>query len=524
MKQQRLLEIGYSVLDYIEVYLVRGTELIEHYRLGDKLDFSERLIQNRHFLIPLAFEAEVSLDVYLRIKTTSSVQLPLTLWEPDEFYQVDQERMMFHGVYFGIALVMIIYNLFVYLATSEKTYLWYVACISCMALFLASLNSITFQYLWPGATWWNDQSIVFFLNGVVVFGSFFSISFLSIHPISERFLNRLISLLGWSGGLLMVLSLFLPYQAIIRPTLYVAMTACIVLILAGSYRWLKGDMSARYFTVAWFALLLGGIVLALNKFTVLPQNLFTENATQIGSAIEIILLSLALADRLYQEKRKALHAQQEALLLEREARMAQEQTLKVQQEANVLLEQRVQERTTELESLNRRLVELSSTDALTGLKNRGYFEESFNNSYVTAFRYQRPIGLLIIDIDFFKRINDEHGHLVGDECLKMVAANLEQVISRPQDLVARYGGEEFVVLLPDTSEAGAIKVAEKLRSRIEQTPFQLVDQTLFLTTSIGVISLIPEAVDKRNEMFDRADEALYKAKRKGRNRVEVVPH
>ena len=499
--KRKLLEIGYSVLDYVDVYVVRAKGEAESYHLGDKLNFNQRIIQNRHFLVPLNFEENESLDLYLRVKTNSSVQLPLSLWEPDEFYRVDQIRMIFHGVYFGIALVMIIYNLFVYRAIAEKSYLYYVACITCMALFLASINSLTFQYIWPTSTWWNDQSIVFFLNGVVFFGGLFSIEFLSINPASERVLNRIILLFSGMGGILMLLSLILPYQLVIRPTIYVAMAVCVMLILVGSYRWLKGDVSARYFTVAWFSLLVGGIVLALNKFTLLPQNVFTENATQIGSGIEIILLSLALADRLYQEKLKAFNAQQEA---------------------NVMLEQRVQERTVELEKLNDRLMELSSVDALTKLKNRGFFEETFQKVFESAFRYQRHLSLLVIDIDYFKKINDEYGHQAGDECLKKVSETLRELISRPQDLVARYGGEEFVVLLPETPSEGAAKVAEKVRKQIERTSYLISGSELNLTVSIGVFSLLPSSADNRNDMFDRADVALYKAKREGRNRVETV--
>jgi len=450
------------------------------------------------------------------------VQLPLSLWEPNKFNEDDQLKLISHGVYFGIALVMIIYNLFVFIAVSERVYLYYVVCISFMALFLASLNGLTFQYLWPSATWWNDQSIVFFLNGGVLFGSLFSLSFLSIHPVSERLLNRFMSFLVAASGVLMILSVVLPYQLIIRPTILLSMVVCMTLILSGAYRWYRGDVYARYFTIAWFSLLLGGLILALNKITILPQNIFTENATQIGSAIEIVLLSLALADRLYQEKSASISAQQQALVQERAARLAQEKTLSVQREANILLEKRVQERTAELELLNDRLIELSCTDALTGVKNRGGFEEAFKIAFVAAIRYSRPISLLVIDIDHFKLVNDKYGHQAGDECLRRVSSVLLQVISRPQDLVARYGGEEFVVLLPDTADEGAYKVAEKIRQDIESTKIEFNGQVIKLTVSIGVDSMVPKTQERREDMFGAADKALYKAKRSGRNKVVVV--
>ena len=520
--QERLLEIGYCVLDNLNVYVVRMNGDIEEITLGDKHHFNVRAVKNRNFIVPIGFEGNERLSIYLRVKTSSSVQLPLSLWEPNKFYEEDQLKLISHGVYFGIALVMIIYNLFVFFAVSEKVYLYYVACISFMALFLASLNGLTYQYLWPAATWWNDQSIVFFLNGGVAFGSLFSISFLSIHPVSERLLNRFMSFLVGASGLLMILSVVLPYQWVIRPTILLAMIVCMTLIISGAYRWYRGDVYARYFTVAWFSLLLGGVILALNKLTVLPQNIFTENATQIGSAIEIILLSLALADRLYQEKSASISAQHQALVQERAARVAQEKMLSVQREANILLEDRVQERTAELEMLNTRLLELSSTDALTGVKNRGGFEDAFKIAFVAAIRYSRPISLLVIDIDHFKLVNDKYGHQAGDECLRVVSNALLSATSRPQDLVARYGGEEFVVLLPDTRDEGAYKVAEKIRQTIECTEIEFNGQAITLTVSIGVDSTVPKNEERREGMFGAADKALYQAKRSGRNRVVVA--
>lgn len=522
LSQERLLEIGYCVLDNLDIYVVRTLGDIERVSLGDKHHFNTRAVQNRNFLVPINFEEGEQLSLYLRVKTNSSVQLPLSLWEPNKFNEDDQLKLISHGVYFGIALVMIIYNLFVFIAVSERVYLYYVVCISFMALFLASLNGLTFQYLWPSATWWNDQSIVFFLNGGVLFGSLFSLSFLSIHPVSERLLNRFMSFLVAASGVLMILSVVLPYQLIIRPTILLSMVVCMTLILSGAYRWYRGDVYARYFTIAWFSLLLGGLILALNKITILPQNIFTENATQIGSAIEIVLLSLALADRLYQEKSASISAQQQALVQERAARLAQEKTLSVQREANILLEKRVQERTAELELLNDRLIELSCTDALTGVKNRGGFEEAFKIAFVAAIRYSRPISLLVIDIDHFKLVNDKYGHQAGDECLRRVSSVLLQVISRPQDLVARYGGEEFVVLLPDTADEGAYKVAEKIRQDIESTKIEFNGQVIRLTVSIGVDSMVPKTQKRREDMFGAADKALYKAKRSGRNKVVVV--
>jgi diguanylate cyclase len=291
------------------------------------------------------------------------------------------------------------------------------------------------------------------------------------------------------------------------------------MLTIGLVRWFKRDPAARYYAVAWFFMLLGGIVMALSKFTLLPRNFLTENATQVGSAIGVILLSVALADRLNREKLLTFDAQQKLLTEERKARIAQAKSLHVQQQANTLLEQRVQERTQDLESLNERLLELSATDALTGIKNRGHFDRVFKSAVVKAFRFGQPLSLMILDIDHFKKFNDTYGHLVGDDCLQIVANWIGEFVTRPQDLAARYGGEEFVVLLPDTPEEGAVRVAEKIRKKIEETGFRVSDEVLHLTISIGVCSVCPDHADATKEIFAKADEALYEAKGRGRNNV-----
>jgi diguanylate cyclase (GGDEF)-like protein len=513
------LEIGYPVLDHIEVYLFDDGDVVEQYLLGDKYPFYQRLIYHRHFLVPLNLSGGDNLTIYLRVDTTSSMQVPLTLWDQDAFYVAEQSRSLFEGIYYGIVLVMILYNLFVYMAVGERSFLHYVGYITAMPLFLASLHGVAFQYLWPEATWWNDQAIIVFLNLVVLFGGTFSIRFINVTPTNHPVLNRLTVGVVIMAGVMAIAGLLVPYRLMILPTILLAFLGCTTMLVLSIVRWLKKDPAARYYALAWVFMLFGGIVLALSKFTMLPRNLLTENATQVGSAIGVILLSVALADRLNSEKKRVFEAQQRLLLEERKARMAQEKSLRIQQEANTLLEQRVQERTRDLESLNEQLRELSATDALTGLKNRGHFDRAFSSAVVKAYRYSQPLSLLLLDIDHFKKFNDTYGHLVGDDCLQMVANCIREYVTRPQDLAARYGGEEFVVLLPDTPEAGALRVAEKIRRRIEETGFRVSDEVLHLTVSIGLCAVCPNQADATKDIFCWADEALYEAKGRGRNQV-----
>ena len=514
-----LLEIAYPVLDRIDVFINPTSPEAKSLVLGDKLPFSARPIEHRNFIIPITVRAGDPTRVYLRVETTSSMQVPLVLWDRNSFFADEQARSIFQGLYYGIVLVMILYNLFVFMAVGERSFLHYVGYITAMPLFLASLHGVAFQYLWPESTWWNDQAIIVFLNLAVLFGGTFSIGFINVSRSNHPFFNPWTIAVIFAAGTLAAAGLVVPYKHLILPTILVAFVGCSTMLVLSIIRWYRRDPAARYYTFAWFFMLFGGITLALSKFTVLPRNLLTENATQVGSALGVILLSIALADRLDREKKRVFEAQQKLIREERKARMAQEKSLQVQREANSLLEQRVQERTRDLEHLNEQLTELSATDALTGLKNRGHFDRVFQSAVVRAFRFDEPLSLMVLDIDHFKKFNDTYGHLIGDDCLKMVAQCIRKFVTRPQDLAARYGGEEFVVLLPDTPANGANQVAERIRAEIERTAFPVSGDILHLTVSVGVCTASPARADATKDIFHWADEALYEAKGRGRNRV-----
>lgn len=177
-----------------------------------------------------------------------------------------------------------------------------------------------------------------------------------------------------------------------------------------------------------------------------------------------------------------------------------------------------------LEELNMQLLKLANIDGLTGIANRRHFDERLAAEWLRALRNRRPISLIMFDVDLFKLYNDKFGHLEGDECLKRIARAAQEVVSRPADTVARYGGEEFIVLLPETDSAGALKVAEKLRSEIEDMHLPHPDSQVspYVTISLGVTTTLPEASSVPDECLKVVDEALYRAKDAGRNRLSVA--
>jgi diguanylate cyclase (GGDEF)-like protein len=165
------------------------------------------------------------------------------------------------------------------------------------------------------------------------------------------------------------------------------------------------------------------------------------------------------------------------------------------------------------------LEHLNTLDGLTGLKNRKFFDDSLRKELKAASRSQSSLALLLFDIDHFKKINDRFGHLVGDECLRSLTKLFQKQVKRDTDIVARYGGEEFGIILPDCDIIQATDLAEKIRKSVENHTFKNGNTTISFTLSVGVASEIPSADFTVEQLIERADGALYKAKRDGRNQV-----
>tara|TARA_E500000331_G_scaffold346799_1_gene386161 strand:+ start:722 stop:1918 length:1197 start_codon:yes stop_codon:yes gene_type:complete len=197
-----------------------------------------------------------------------------------------------------------------------------------------------------------------------------------------------------------------------------------------------------------------------------------------------------------------------------------------QEAMQVKLEKDVDNRTEELEDALSKLSEahivlkeLTTIDPVTGIRNRQYFEEVFRQELLRAIRQQYDVALLLLDIDHFKKVNDTYGHLAGDECLAGVGQAIDSMLNRPSDVVARYGGEEFIAVLPYVTESNAVKLAEQLREDLELKEFKADGIDIKITVSIGVSSGVPNTLEEGRELLSQADEALYRAKGSGRNRV-----
>jgi two-component system, sensor histidine kinase LadS len=499
-----MLEVAYAPLDGVDVHIQREDGTSKYLQMGDKRPFSERPVQHRYFVVPLALEPGETVWITLRVHSDGSVQAPINLWRRADFHSHDISLTALQGLYYGGLLIIAIYNLLIYTVLRERYYLYYVGWVASMFWFMISLNGWAFQFLWPNATQWNDVSIVTSLALVVLFGYLFAGAFLGV-PTWTPWFRWLHYSLVTTCLVLFMAGLVLPYRLVGHLAIPFAAFGCVWGLTVGLVAMQRRVASAHIYVVAWALLLVGGIIMALNKIHLLPRNLLTDYAIQLGSLLEVLLLSFALAERINRERQLRHQAQHAAL--------------ETQRRANEELEQRVQERTVALEEANLKLRELSDTDQLTGLKNRRFLNLYIEKEFARAQRYQHPIAVLMIDVDHFKSINDNYGHPLGDDCLEEVANRIRKEMRWPSDTAARYGGEEFCVVLPETTSDGAQIVAERIRHKIEADPITTRSRRLSLTVSVGVHVAIPAPDSSAADFISQADAALYQAKQSGRNRV-----
>lgn len=499
-----VLQIHYSLLDEIDVFYVSNGSVEEHFSTGESKPFGERAIKHRNFIFPLTLTNSKNITIYIRFRTTGSMRLPISLWTETAFFDHEQRAMGWQGIFAGALMVMLLYNLTLAIFAKDKTYFFYVAFIASELLIFCQFHGLNYQYLWPESPSWNTIALPFMIGILMTSGVGFVTLFLDLKRQLPKHYPALI-VLAFVGIGISLLSFIVPYTIMVRVGSIII--GCLMLYAIGITIYLlkRGYRAARFVVVAWCILVFSGFLFLLNANGYASPSFLIENAVQFGSILEVALLSLAFSDRIN---------------IERQAKqMAQGALVEVQKQANTQLEFMVKERTEELQLANSKLVEINTLDPLTGVKNRGYFNENIEKELKRASRSNTPLTLIMLDIDHFKAINDQHGHPTGDKAIIHIAKILRTIIRRPSDAIARYGGEEFAILLPHTDAAGAFTVAERIRTTIAHKPLQLETIRVDITASLGFhVSLTP-ANETPQSLIEFADTALYAAKHQGRNRV-----
>ena len=480
-KNGLVLELGSAEIDAASLYVPDpgekgGYRMIQGYR--GRTSRPEDIIF-RNFSFSLNSQPDPSAPVFLRMTSFGYNATPVYLWKRGAFHAYASWDSLKFGLAYGVIICMILYNLFICITLRNGTYLAYVIYMIASLGYLAVLNG--HLSVITGLEGFPKQALESIFLGLFIF---------TIISFCKRFCDSKTEMprMHWVLIGVQALSLLLILLCLLRQHVLGNILACVAgtvgpinLTLIGLIRWRQGYGPAKYFVVANIFVVAGITIYVLWSMGLLPLESNGNIYITMGPALESILLSFALADRIrLLEKEKATLAYSTA-----------------------------------------RYKKASETDPLTGLYNKGYLLRHLDEEVAESQENLRPLSCLIMDVDNFKLFNDTYGHPEGDVVLKSLAQVIKTEI-REQDSGYRYGGEEFTIVFPNSTLGQAFEAAERIRMAFAATVFRPAEGVAeSVTVSVGLAQLRP--YEKSADLIRRADSALYQAKNQGRNRVATAP-
>lgn len=506
LSNQWILEFPYTVLGGIDVYLVYPDGRVSEQHGGGRRPFHYRALPHRtpNFLLPLA--ADQTVDLYVRLETAGIVFAEATLWRPSAFHAYAENEQIAVGVLLGLLSAFCLYALANAVVARDRGYLFCALWVMSLTLSGMALNGVAAQYLWPDHAELNEVAVPLFAG---VAGLLFVALAREALQIDRG--KPVLHLVGM--GLLLsfaVQILLVSISTVVASSLSVVLlpAAIIYMMVAAAIRVRMGMASANWFQLASFCLLVGNFLMLAMLLGFWPIHAVAAAGPVLGSAAGALLIAIGLADH----SRRTM--QQRVAQLRREKEAIEEEIRERSGELRETIES--------LESANRGLRKSNLIDPLTGIRNRRYFEERLQTEWERALRGENWLAVILLDLDHFKRINDTFGHPAGDACLVSAAHAISDVIRRSGDRVTRFGGEEFAIVLPATDPFGAARIGESLRKTIADLEVSANGSWLRLTTSVGVAAVRPKLSMRPETLVELADQALYRAKQQGRNRMCVA--
>jgi diguanylate cyclase (GGDEF)-like protein len=515
-----ILELPYSLLKSIEVFTYLDGKKEYHYKTGINRGFKSRPIAHRNFLFPIDLRQNQEVTILMKVESDGFLDMSSRLWSQEDFYKKDQVTSLIQGAYFGTIAFVLIYNILALFILFNITQLWFVIYSGLFFTFQTSMQGFGHQFFWPETPEHQNLSISITMIAGGLISCFFAYAFLEIkrHHVKT---NYLFLFFGFCMLALLLAYPFFEYTVILRLQILINVILGIVFIVIGINHWRKGHIETSIFIFAWLLLVLSVLLDGMEKTGIIDNlaELFALSddieILQLASIIEVILLSFALGNKISHDRKISMHTQQELL------RTKSEQT-QLLESSVAKRTQELQEAIKELATVNEKLNSQNNTDPLTGTFNRHFFIQYFETWVEEHNRKGTLFSLILFDVDHFKNINDQHGHLYGDHCLLTIADKMKNNLrDNHSDYLCRYGGEEFALLLPDTDSVAALEIAERLRQAIEDQPFEYENIKSRVTVSAGVATT-PTGEQKDGKwLFEMCDQALYQAKEGGRNQIVV---
>ncbi len=466
---QNVIKIDNAWLDNVELYFFTAGALVSQVSIGDNVPFTQRLRQER--MPSAAFEFPMGTShVLFRFNSEDPVTIPIYLGSERAMLSSFAENAYFYGALYGGLLILLIYNLALFFYIRELRYLLY-------PIYLLAFTAFNFTYTGHGfwLVWSESVTTQQWMMPGLMFCYLFSAVMFTIGFLNTRtFLPTLygyrhliyVSLLIIAGLIFLSgnRSLIIMIQLIMLTSLSVWM------VLVGCLAFKNNDPIAKFFIPAIIMGTGGATFSSFVTWGIIPYSQWAFRGIEVGMLLEMSLLSISLGFNF---------------------KLAQE--ARIRAESNAL------------------------HDPLTDLYNRRAFSKLVSPSWELGKRNNTPMSIMLMDLDWFKRINDQFGHAMGDKVLQSVAKIIKSR-TRDSDIALRWGGEEFLLFLPNTSSKQASQLAEALRTQIEKIDLNNIGS---VTMSIGVVSATPDQIDL-DKLITLADEALYSAKEQGRNTVAVM--
>lgn len=489
---QWVLKIAQPILDHITFYdpVAPGSKAFNEYHAGEALPFRYRQFASTDYLFSLNLAPQQTKDLYLRVRNTDNMQIPVIVGTRSHILKADKNKDIFWGIYIGLIASMLLYNLFIYFTVRTSSYFYYVIYLVTVLVTQASIQGYT-VYLWPDNEWLNTHTALLSPVLVGLAGVAFMRNFLHTRqslPKWDKWFNLFIA-----GYCLAMLLIFLKRYQLAFTTIEICASTVSFYMLFVAYKMSKaGHRQAVFFSIAWSVFLFGILVYTLKDFNVLPYNTFTVYTMPIGSAMEVILLSFALADRINTLKKEKEASQAEAL------RAAQENE-RIVTEQNVMLDRKVKERTHELEQsnqdLNQALGDLKEAQAQ--LVEQEKMASLGQLTAGIAHEINNPINFVTSNVKPLKRdISLLLGFIEDVEKIGLSGTQAEEkekaLKALKEELDYEYLQEEINILLQGIQE-GSSRTAEivkglRIFSRLDEDDLKKADMNEGLDSTIIIVN------------------------------------
>ncbi|WP_143730386.1 diguanylate cyclase [Microbulbifer sp. GL-2] len=461
--------------------------------------FDSRQVEHNRFVFEISIPALSTQELMVKFDSGElGVVFPsMRIWSPQKLQQNSKGEISLLSFLFGGYFLMALFALVGAITIKEKLLYFYSLYCASKILVWGTVLGYTHQYLVSGDFHWSYAS----LSGAVAIltGLIFARIFLETRRYTPK-LDHLLKLMMVNGGFLL-LCVLMEFKALSQISMTIALLCYPLVVPIALVRWCQGNSAAAVFAIGWTTLVLGLLVQAMRDLGFVVHNPVNYYWPPVASFVEILAIMAAIGLMV-----QRLRTQKE---------QAEKKYLQQLEVSKADLEHQVQLRTQELEIAKAHAELEARTDPLTGIYNRRSFFEESGLLLKLAQRKRIPLGILMLDIDHFKSINDIHGHLIGDQALCATARVIAQHV-RDVDVFGRIGGEEFALLVSADAE-DTVNIARRVHRDIAGIVIKSVQGPVHFTASIGVACLVGDS--DILELLQQADSALYQAKRTGRNRV-----